>query len=285
MVSVPDLTTKEAPTWCPGCGNFGILAAEKMAISELGLDPKKVIEVSGIGCASLFPHWIKVNACETLHGRTLPVASGIKFANRNLNVLVHAGDGDAYGIGMGHFIHTMRRNVDLTFIVHDNQVYALTKGQYSPTTPKGRVSSTTPHGAIEIPVNPIALALNSNCTFVARGFAGDIPHLKELIKQGIQHKGFSLISVFQPCVSYNKINTAEWWREHIYKLEETGYKPDNKIEALKKANEWGDKIPIGVFYKEEKPTYEDQVPVIKEKELVDQDISNVDISKILEKYY
>ncbi|MFO7872339.1 MAG: 2-oxoacid:ferredoxin oxidoreductase subunit beta [Candidatus Undinarchaeales archaeon] len=286
MTEVKDLNREgQVPTWCPGCGNFGILSAEKMAISELNLDPKKIVEVSGIGCAALFPHWIKTNFYETLHGRTLPVASGIKLANRELTVIAHAGDGDCYGIGMGHFVHTARRNIDMTCVVHDNQIYALTKGQYSPTTPKGRASMTTPEGAIETPLNATAVSLSSDATFVARSFSNDPKHLKETLKKAIEHDGFSVVSVFQECVTYNRINNNDWWKERLYDLQEEGYKPDDKIKAYEKSKEWGDKIPMGVFYKEDKPTYESQIEQLENKEIVDKDLSNIDVTEVLKKKY
>ncbi len=286
MTEVKDLNMEgQVPTWCPGCGNFGILSAEKTAISELNLDPKKIVEISGIGCASLFPHWIKTNFYETLHGRTLPVASGIKLANRELTVIAHAGDGDCYGIGMGHFVHTARRNIDMTCVVHDNQIYALTKGQYSPTTPKGRKSMTTPEGAIETPLNATAIALSSDATFVARSFSNDPKHLKNILKKAIEHDGFSVVSVFQECVTYNRINNNDWWKERLYDLQEEGYKPDDKMKAYEKSKEWGDKIPIGVFYKEDKPTYESQIEQLENEEIVDKDLSNIDVTKVLKKKY
>lgn len=286
MASINELTTYVKPQWCPGCGDYGILTAFKQALSELNLDPKDVVLVSGIGCSGKFPHYINTYAFEAIHGRVLPVASGIKLANNSLTVIGIAGDGDGYGIGACHFIHTMRRNIDLTYIVFNNKVYGLTTGQASPTSDKGMKTKSTPFGLIELPLNPIAAALAAEATFIARAFAGDIPHLKEIIKQGIAHRGIALIDVLQPCTTFNKINTHDWYKQRVYKLEETGYTPDNRCKAWEKSWEWentnGQKIPVGVFYKENRKTYEDELPEIQEKPLAKHDISKIDIKKLLE---
>jgi len=283
MVSVEDLTPKNESTWCGGCGDYAILNTVKAVISELEFDPQKTVISSGIGCSSLLPHWVKVNAFEGIHGRSLPVATGIKLANHELNVIAVGGDGDGYGIGMGHFMHAIRRNLDITYIVHDNQIYGLTKGQYSPTTAKGQVTGTTPEGSIEEPVNPMELAIAGGATYVARSFAGDLKHMQEMIVNGVKHKGFAIIDILQPCVTFNKVNTYPWYKERVYKLDETDYKPDNKVKAFEKALEWGDKIPIGLLYKEDRPTYEDGVFQIKEKPLVDQ-VEKADLKKITERF-
>ncbi|MSQ23058.1 MAG: 2-oxoacid:ferredoxin oxidoreductase subunit beta [Chloroflexi bacterium] len=250
----------EKPTWCPGCGDFAILAALKLALSGLDLYPHNTMLVSGIGCGSKLPYYMKANAFDTLHGRALPVATGIKLANHDLNVVVISGDGDGYGIGGNHFMHVMRRNPDLTHIVENNQVYGLTKGQYSPTSDKGYISTTSPDGSIEIMVNPMAVALAGGATFVGRGFAGDPKHLTQLIMKGIRHKGYALIDVLQPCVTYNKINTYEWYKQRAYKLDdEEGYDATDYESAWRKAREWDERIPIGVIYQEDRLTYEAQV--------------------------
>ncbi|MCS7135200.1 MAG: 2-oxoacid:ferredoxin oxidoreductase subunit beta [Candidatus Aenigmarchaeota archaeon] len=283
MTSFEELTTQEKPTWCPGCGNFGILTALKNAIVELNLPKHEVVIVAGIGCSGHLPQWINTFAFHSLHGRALPVAQAIKLANHKLKVIAVGGDGDGYGIGTAHFIHAMRRNVNITYIVHNNQIYGLTTGQASPTSEKGFKSKSTPHGLIEPPVNPIALALASDCSFVARGFAGDVKHLTHLIVQGIQHKGFALIDVLQPCISFNYLNTYEYFMKRVYKLEEdNSYNFTNKRLAFEKAFEWGEKIPIGLFYKEERKTYEDELPQIAEIPLVKQNINEIDISSLIE---
>ncbi len=268
------------------CGDFPILLSIKTAISELGLDPKDVVVVSGIGCSGKLPHYVKTYGFEGLHGRALPPANAIKLANRNLIVIVVGGDGDGYGIGMGHFIHSMRRNLDIVYLVHNNQVYGLTTGQASPTTFKGTESKSTPFGVIEPPVNPLTTALSSHCTFIARGFAGDVKHLTELIKEGIKHKGFAFIDCMQPCVTYNKINTYKYFQDRCYKLSKDNHDPSNFQAAQEKATQWEreDKIPIGIVYQTQRQTYEDELPQIAEKPLVKQDISNVDIEPLMDEF-
>jgi 2-oxoglutarate ferredoxin oxidoreductase subunit beta len=284
MATVADLTTKDAPTWCPGCGDFMIMSTLKTAIAELQLEQHNTLLVSGIGCGSRMPHFIKTYGFEGLHGRALPVATGAKLANHNLKVIITVGDGDCYGIGGNHYMHAMRRNLDITLIVQDNAIYGLTKGQTSPTSQKGFVSNSTPFGALEDPVNPLTWAIAAGATYVARGFALDAAHLKKLIMDGVRHKGFSLIDVLQPCTTYNKVNTAEWYKQRVYKLEESGHNPEDRAAAIAKGEEWGDKIPIGLFFKTTKPTYEDGLPQIAKTPLVKQDISNVDITPLLVKY-
>jgi len=251
----------EKPTWCPGCGDFAILAALKGAFAGLDLYPHQVQLVSGIGCGSKLPYYMTANGYDSLHGRALPVATGIQLGNSDLKVVVISGDGDGYGIGGNHFIHTMRRNPNLTHVVENNQVYGLTKGQYSPTSGKGYIGSTTPEGAIEVQINPVALAIAGGASFVGRGFANDPKHLTGLIMQAIQHKGYALVDVLQPCVTYNKINTGDWYKQRVYKLDaEEGYDPHDYSSAWQKSLEWEERIPIGVIYQEEgRPTYGEQV--------------------------
>lgn len=255
-----DYTVNRPPIWCPGCGDYGILEALRRALAELGLPNEEVVVVSGIGCSSQLPHFMKTYGIHGIHGRAIPLAAGVKLANPKLTVIVVGGDGDGYGIGLNHMIHAARRNIDLTYIVSNNQVYGLTTGQMSPTTLRGETTKTSPEGSIEDPVNPVALALAAGATFVARGFSGDVPHLAALIKEAISHRGFALIDVLSPCVTFNKVNTYDWFRARVYKLEgHYGY-----LEAYKKALEWPTldpigKIPIGLFYKAERPTYEGEV--------------------------
>src|SRR5574341_957201 len=208
------------PDWCPGCGDFAVLKAVKMAAARAGVAPKDLVLVSGIGCSSNLPGFIHAYGVHSLHGRAVAVASGIKLANHDLNVVITGGDGDGYGIGIGHFIHAMRRNLDLTYIVMNNQIYGLTTGQASPTTMKEVRTKSTPLGNVETPINPVALAMVSGATYVARGFSGEPNHMAELIAGGIQHKGFALIDVFSPCVTYNKLNTDPWFKKRGYKLED-----------------------------------------------------------------
>jgi len=258
--TVKDYASPVKPTWCPGCGDFGILNAVKQGLVQAGLAPHEVLVVSGIGCGSKLPDYARVNGFMTLHGRPVPVATGARLANHDLKVLTVHGDGDSMGLGMGHFIHTARRNLDITDIIQNNQIYGLTKGQYSPTSDPGFITSTSPDGSAEMAANPLALALAAGGTFLARGFAGDVKGLAVLIAQAVQHKGYSLLDILQPCVTFNRKNTYQWYRDRVYKLEETDYDPGDRVAAFQKALEWGDRIPVGVIFQTELPTYEDQVP-------------------------
>lgn len=283
MTTTDDLRSRTIPDWCPGCGDHAILMSTKGAIAELGLDPKDVLLVSGIGCSAKLPHYVKTYGFHAIHGRALPLATGARLSNHNLTTIVFSGDGDCYGIGMCHFIHAVRRNVDMTLVVHDNQIYGLTTGQTSPTSDLGFKTKTTPTGSIERAVMPLALALGAGGTFIARGFAGDPKHLKDLLKQAITHKGFSHVDVLQPCVTFNRVNTFAWYRERVYKLEETGWDPADRTKAFEKALEWGDKIPLGVIYREEKPSFEESITALKSGVLVNQPIER-DIRPLLEKF-
>uniref|UniRef100_A0A7C6EB64 2-oxoacid:ferredoxin oxidoreductase subunit beta n=1 Tax=candidate division WOR-3 bacterium TaxID=2052148 RepID=A0A7C6EB64_UNCW3 len=281
-----DYESKDPIAWCPGCGNFGILEAVKLALADLNLEPYQVLIVSGIGQAAKLPHYLRCNTFNGLHGRTLPVTTAAKITNHKLTVIAVSGDGDAYGEGGNHFLHALRRNIDITYLVHNNQVYGLTKGQASPTSDLGFVTKTTPLGTISAPINPLALAIMMDAGFVARGFAGEIKHLTWLIKEGIQHKGFSLIDILQPCVSFNKVNTFKWYKYRIYKVnEDPKYDPTNQNLALKKSMEWGDRIPIGIIYRSNRKSYNEQLPVIKEMPLVEQKISTDKFKKLLEEFY
>lgn len=262
------------PDWCAGCGDFGVLKSLKSATTDNGVKPHELLLVSGIGCSSNLPGFFYSYAVHSLHGRALPVATGAKLANHNMKVVITGGDGDGYGIGIGHFIHTMRRNLDLTYIVMDNEIYGLTTGQASPTTAEGHKTKTTPRGNVEKPINPLALALTAGATFVARGFSAQPAQLTSLIKQAMAHKGFALIDVFSPCVTYNKLNTYSWFKERVYKLEDE--EPNRDLtdfsSAMIKAMEFDSRIPIGLIYKIEKPTYEDTEPVLLNGPLVDQSL-------------
>jgi|Deesub1362B_J571_1020462.scaffolds.fasta_scaffold00003_414 2-oxoglutarate ferredoxin oxidoreductase subunit beta len=264
--------------WCPGCGDFGITAAMYRAFSELNLDPAKTVVVSGIGCSGKTPHFLNVNGVHTLHGRAIPFAVGIKLANPELTVVVNGGDGDLLGIGSGHFVAVGRRNIDILIILHNNGVYGLTKGQASPTLSKGVLTKSLSKPNIQDAVNPIALALASGYTFVARGYSMLAEHLKNLIIAGIEHRGTAFIDVLQPCVTYNDIHTVEFYRKRVYNLEDEGWSPDVKGEeqetnkkllaAWEKSLEWGDRIPIGIFYRNTGiSTFEDrlseEIPIYK----------------------
>ncbi|MBK9143520.1 MAG: 2-oxoacid:ferredoxin oxidoreductase subunit beta [Candidatus Melainabacteria bacterium] len=261
------------PDWCPGCGDFGVLKSVQEAAGKLGVKPENLMVVSGIGCSSNLPGFIHAYGVHSLHGRSVPVATGAHLANTDMKTVITGGDGDGYGIGLGHLIHAMRRNLDVTYVVMDNQIYGLTTGQASPTTTKGHKTKSTPAGNIESPLNPLALAITSGATYVARGFSGEQKHLADTIAGGIAHKGFALIDVFSPCVTYNKINTYPWFKERVYKLEDSGWDPSaDYYKSLEKSFEWGDKIPLGVIYKHEMDTYEDLEPALKKGALVKQSL-------------
>ena len=260
---VKEFKGKADPDWCPGCGDFGVLNALKSAVSELGLRPHEVLTISGIGCSSNLPGYINTYGMHTLHGRALAVATGAQLGNHELKVVVTGGDGDGFGIGGNHFVHAMRRNVDLTYIVMDNQIYGLTTGQVSPTSRKGMKTKSTPHGSVENPVNAIPLAIVCGATYVARGFSGQQKHLIELITGAIEHKGFAFVDVFSPCVTYNKENTHEYFKQRTRKLEEMGHDPSNFQAAIEKGGLWGDEIPIGLFYRnDEAPALDEMEPVL-----------------------
>lgn len=256
MAKIADYQSPDPIAWCPGCGNFGILSAVKRALAELDLKPENVLLVSGIGQAAKLPHYVRCNTFNGLHGRTLPVATGVKFARPDLTVIAVGGDGDGYAEGGNHFIHAMRRNPDVAYFVHNNQVYGLTKGQPSPTSDRDMVTVMTPEGNPVCPERPLALAVASSCSFVARGFSADQDHLVDLMKQAIQNKGFSLLEILQPCVSFNKVNTYDWYRKHIIKLGD-GHDPEDHAVAYARAMEWGDRIPIGIISRVRRKTAEE----------------------------
>ncbi len=288
-LGIKDFKGRADPDWCPGCGDFGVLHALKQAIAELGLYPNEVLTISGIGCSSNLPGYINTYGMHTLHGRALAVATGAQLANHRLKVIVTGGDGDGYGIGGNHFLHTMRRNVDLTYIVMDNQVYGLTTGQVSPTSIKGMKTKSTPFGSVENQVNPIPLAIAGGATYVARGFTGQIRHLTELIKGGIQHKGFALIDTFSPCVTFNKDNTHEFFKQRTRKLEEQAHDPTDFLHAMERGYEWGEEIPIGLFWKREdlpsldqlEPVLEDDTPLARRPLGIDRDTAGALIKELM----
>lgn len=283
--------TYDKPNWCPGCGDFGIWVSLKMAIVQLGLNPWDVVLVSGIGCSGKLPYWVKTFGFNGLHGRPMPVAEGIKLANRGLTVIVIGGDGDQYGEGGNHLLHAMRRNIDLTLLVHNNQVYGLTTGQYSPTTDIGVKNKASAEPIVEAPVNPMSFALAGGATFVARGFAGDAKLETQLLVDAIKHKGFAIVDSMQPCVTFNQKNTFSWFYERVYKLSEAGHDPSNKTAAFEAAEQWPlrrpikegekEKIALGVFFQEERPTWDEQIIQIKDTPLVKQSINNVNIDPLI----
>jgi len=316
VLKLSDLKTTAHNDWCPGCGDFGILNAVQMALAEMNVDPSRTVVVSGVGCSSKAPHFIKTYGVHTLHGRALPFAAGIKLANPNLEVVVEGGDGDGLGIGAGHFVNAGRRNLDILYIVHDNEVYGLTKGQASPTMKLGMRTKSLPLPNINQGINPLILAIAAGYTFVARGYSYDVRHLKDMIIKGIRHRGFAFLDVLQPCPTYNDIQTKEYWagegnldaggrpQPRTYKLEETGYdgvvrkadeeEMEKKVQqAVLKSFEFGDHTPIGIFYQNEfVPTFEERLaarmPSYKTNPPADQEIAKADgtplanIDKLLE---
>lgn len=251
------------PTWCPGCGDWGISVAIKKSFVELGLSPSEVMVVFGIGCSGNMNDFLNAYAIHSLHGRSIPNAIGAKIAQHNAKVIAIVGDGDTYGEGGNHLLHACRGNHDITVIVHDNGVYGLTTGQVAPTADKGFKGKSTPAGIIEVPVNPLALAVTQGATFVAQGFAGDINHATGLITKAIEHKGFSLVNILQPCVTFNKVNTYQYYLSRVYKLEE-GYNSQDKRMALEKTMESeAEKFPLGVLYETDRPSFTDQIAQLK----------------------
>ena len=250
------------PDWCAGCGDYGVLSSLQSAYAKLGKGNHEHLTVSGIGCSSNLPGYIQTYGMHTLHGRSLAVATGAKLANHEMNVVVTGGDGDGYGIGGNHFIHTMRKNIDLLYIVMDNQIYGLTIGQASPTSLMDMKTKSTPFGNIEAPLNPIAMAIVTGATYVARGFSGNPRQLTELMYNGMQHKGFALIDVFSPCITFNRDNTTAFFKQRVQELE--GHDPSNKAAALEQAVKWGDEIPIGLLYQDtSRPALDEMEPVLE----------------------
>lgn len=272
-------------SWCPGCGNFGIIEALKESLEELGQKPNETAAISGIGQAAKLPHYINSNGFNGLHGRALPVAMGVKIANKDLTVFVNSGDGDSYGEGGNHLIHNIRRNIDITHFVHNNQIYGLTKGQGSPTTALNQITTLQFDGVKSYPFNPLAFAISQDCSFVARTFSGDKDHMKAIMKAAIENKGYSLVDILQPCVTFNKVNTFKWYKDRVYYLDEK-YDPYNKEEAFKKALEWDEAIPIGILYRSNKPSFIDQFRHLKDAEpLVKRKWSSQDAKAFMDEFF
>src|SRR5215472_15328784 len=251
-----DFATATPSWWCPGCGDFGVLAALKQACAELALQPKDVAFISGIGCSGKISGYLHSYAFHGVHGRALPTATAVKLANKDLTVIVAGGDGDGYAIGAGHFLHAVRRNPDMTYVVMDNQTYGLTKGQSSPTSALGYVTGTSPSGNPDAPINGLAIALAAGGTFIARGFSSEPKAMVEMIKAGVRHPGFAIVEVMSPCVTFNKINTYKWFKDNVYHVsDDSSYDPSNRAKAFEVLMQPG-KIPLGVLYSETRPTLE-----------------------------
>ncbi|MET3699552.1 2-oxoglutarate ferredoxin oxidoreductase subunit beta [Bacillus oleivorans] len=273
MATFKDFRNNVKPNWCPGCGDFSVQAAIQRAAANLGLEPEDMALVSGIGCSGRISGYVYTYGFHGIHGRCLPIAQGLKMANRDLTVIASGGDGDGFAIGMGHTIHAIRRNIDITYIVMDNQVYGLTKGQTSPRSASGFKTKSTPEGAIEPALSPMEMALTAGGTFVAQGFSTDLKELTALIEAGIRHKGFSLINVFSPCVTYNKINTYDWYKENLTKLESIeDYDPSNREQAMQVLMKCNSLVTGLIYQNKEQKSYQDLVPGYKETPLVKEDL-------------
>ncbi len=283
MVSIDDYGHFE-PAWCPGCGNFSILEAVKKALVSQNLAPHQVLFVSGIGQAAKAPHYLKANVFNGLHGRAIPVATGAKLANPDLQVIVESGDGCNYGEGGNHFLAGLRRNVNLTLLAHDNQVYGLTKGQASPTSPDGFVTKAQPFGVMSAPFNPVAMAVGMRAGFVARGFSGLVDHLAGLIRQAMEYPGFALVDILQPCVSFNKVNTFAWYKQRCKVLPED-YDPADWAAAMAKAYEWGETIPLGVIYRNDgRVSFDARMPALQDGPLVGRGLDRAALREVMDSY-
>lgn len=284
MATLKDFRNNVKPNWCPGCGDFSVQASIQRAAANLNLEPEELAIVSGIGCSGRISGYINAYGLHGIHGRALPIAQGLKMANRELTVIASGGDGDGFAIGMGHTVHAIRRNIDLTYIVMDNQIYGLTKGQTSPRSGEGFKTKSTPAGAIETPLAPLEMALAVGATFVAQAFSSNVKQLTAIIEAAIQHKGFSMVNVFSPCVTFNKVNTYDWFRENIIDLDDTpDYDPSNRVAAMSKLVETNGLITGIIYQDKQKPSYEDLVPGFKAEALAKQDlkISREDFEKLV----
>ncbi len=284
MFKAEDFKTCDEIAWCPGCGNFGILRSLQQALAGIGLAPNEVLICSGIGQAAKLPHYVNANCFNGLHGRALPVAVAAKMANPRLKVIVTTGDGDCYGEGGNHFLHNIRRNVDITLLVHDNQIYGLTKGQASPTTEPGFRTKVQTQGVILEPLQPLKMAIALGAGFAARGFSGESEHLSGLIREAINYPGFALVDILQPCVSFNKHNTHQWYRERVYKLDPEKYDCRDEKAALEKAAEWDPKIPLGIIFRKEKASYEQKSGIDKRNPAVTEPLEDIDIKPVFKDF-
>ncbi|TDF98149.1 2-oxoacid:ferredoxin oxidoreductase subunit beta [Paenibacillus piri] len=287
MATLKDFRNNIKPNWCPGCGDFSIQAAIQRAAASVGLEPEQLGVVSGIGCSGRISGYINAYGFHGVHGRSLPIAQGLKMANRELTVLAAGGDGDGFAIGMGHTVHAIRRNIDITYIVMDNQIYGLTKGQTSPRSSEGFKTKSTPAGSIESALSPLEVALAAGATFVAQSFSSNLKQLTALIEAGMKHKGFSFINVFSPCVTFNKVNTYDWFKENIVDLEETpDYDPSNRVMAMTKIMETNGLLTGLIYQNTSKTSYENLVPGFKEEALAKQNlkISEQEFDKLVAEF-
>lgn len=287
MATFKEFRNNVKPNWCPGCGDFSIQAAIQRAAANVGLEPEGLAVISGIGCSGRISGYINAYGLHGIHGRALPIAQGVKLANRDLTVIASGGDGDGFAIGMGHTIHAIRRNINITYIVMDNQIYGLTKGQTSPRSGEGFKTKSTPEGSVESTLSPLEIALASGATFVAQSFSSDLKQLTSLIEQGMQHEGFSLINVFSPCVTFNKVNTYDWFKENIINLETIpDYDPSNRAMAMAKLMETGSMITGLIYQNKEKKSYENLVHGFKQEPLAHQqlDLSETEFDNLVAEF-
>lgn len=281
MVTIEDYG-KYDTAWCPGCGNFDLLEGVKRGLVKAGLEPAGILMVSGIGQAAKAPHYLNVNLFDGLHGRSLPVATGSKLANPQLTVIVESGDGCCYGEGGNHFLAAIRRNADVTMIVHDNQIYGLTKGQASPTSQEGHVTKSQPGGVVLERLNPVAVAVAMHAGFVSRSFTGRIDHVAEMVNLAVAHRGFALVDVLQPCVSFNRLNSFAWYKKRCYELQED-HDPADWEAAVRVAAEWGERIPIGVIYRNDRPAFGERMPVLSGGPLVGRELDRRKLEAVMMK--
>ncbi len=267
MISLKDYDNDSTPSWCPGCGNYAILPSLKQALVDLELYPHQVLLVSGIGQAAKLPHYMNCNGINGLHGRSLPLATAAKLAHHELTLIVIGGDGDCYAEGGNHLVHAIRRNPDITLLVHNNQVFGLTRGQAAPTAERGFITKMEPQGAPLPPFNPLTLAISQDASFVGRGYAGHSQHLTDLIKAAIRNPGFSMIDILQPCVSFDHQHTYAWYGERVYHLDRN-HDSSDKFAAYHKAEEWGEKIPLGIFFQKARPAYGRLKPILEQGPLL-----------------
>jgi 2-oxoglutarate ferredoxin oxidoreductase subunit beta len=285
MAKAEDFEGGAHTTCCPGCGNFAILNAVKKALAGLNIAPHEVMIFSGIGQAAKLPLYMRCNAFNGLHGRALPLATGGHYANHEIKTIVVGGDGDGFAEGGNHFLHAVRRNPDMAYFVHDNQVYGLTRGQASPTSDRGFVTSVTPNGVAHERFNPPAVAIALNASFVARTHTGVMEHMVKMMQLAIQHRGFAFLEILQHCVSYNRVNTIQWYRDRAYDTaEEKGYDPTDRLAAFERALQWGERFPIGVIYRCDRPTMADSVATLKDGALVQSPVVPRDISRLVETF-
>ncbi|MBP3965176.1 2-oxoacid:ferredoxin oxidoreductase subunit beta [Paenibacillus lignilyticus] len=274
MATFKEFRNNVKPNWCPGCGDFSVQAAIQRAAANVGLEPEGLAVISGIGCSGRISGYVNAYGLHGIHGRALPIAQGVKLANRELTVIASGGDGDGFAIGMGHTVHAIRRNVDLTYIVMDNQIYGLTKGQTSPRSAEGFKTKSTPEGSIESTLSPLEIAMSAGATFIAQSFSSDLKQLTALIEAGLNHKGFSLINVFSPCVTFNKVNTYDWFKENIVNLDQfPDYDPTNRIAAMNKIMETNGMLTGLIYQNKERKSYEDMVSGFQTEGLANQDLS------------